>query len=169
MKKALLLFFALAMTSVAYCQDTTDKKETEKPFTIIDTGPVYHKSCMRYVNNNEKLKKCNNNMITKVLSKSIKYPKGPDGNYINGSVLLKLIVKKDCSCEAVILKSPNSALSTATIEGCSAIKYWYQPKLQNGRKSDSSYTIPIIFNKYVPYADEQTAKYSNFKSGTYYR
>ncbi|MDD4820042.1 MAG: hypothetical protein PHD21_04335 [Flavobacteriales bacterium] len=108
------------MLLFAFNVNAQDKKEKDKTFTYTETGPIYHKSCLRYINDNKRLFKCNNSLINRDLVNNIHFPKDINGNYvnseyINGMVWVKIDIKKNGTCQSNVVRSPHASLTTVVL------------------------------------------------------
>ena len=110
--------------------------------------PVYNKSCLRYVNDPSKLRKCNNNQIYKDLTKNIVYPSGTVNSINGGRVLVKVLVNIDGTFEIEILESSHHDYSIAVWNAFKKIKPWLLSATSGEKKVPYIFILPVTFPAY---------------------
>lgn len=84
------------------------------------------------------------------MKKNLVYPEYARQNFIEGKVLIQLLIEKDGTVsKAKVLESPDTSLSKEAARVLFLTK-WTPAKLENGEPTSYEYTVPVVFSLEKP-------------------
>jgi TonB family protein len=136
-----LLFAALIMTSACMNKEKTEnqsagveKNTVEAPdtaYTLVETMPVFNGG---------------DTAILGYIARNTVYPEQAKLNMIQGKVIVKMVVRKDCSISDVtILKSVDPILDAEAIRVVKSLPKFEKPGYQGGKPVSVNFMLPITF------------------------